>query len=148
MITYQVEDFEDVKHQIAEMAFDHWKEIEHYQDEIKLDIDLETYSSMASSGILKTITVRDNHKLIGYILMLVHKHLHHKEKFAVNDIFYIHPSHRKGYAGIKIFKFAEEVMRAEGVKLMLLSCKTHLDKGNIFKRLGFKPTEISYSKLL
>ena len=109
---------------------------------------MDSYSVIADAGILKTITARDGDKLVGYILMLIHKHFHHKEKFAINDIFYIKPEYRKGFTGINLFKFTESIMKKEGVRIMMLSCKTHLDKGTIFKRLGFKPTEISYSKLI
>jgi GNAT superfamily N-acetyltransferase len=149
MITYQVEQFEEVKHQIVEMAREHWREVEYYQDEIPLDIDLDKYQLMNDAGMIKIITVRNQSQLVGYIAMLIHLHPHHKNTlYAMNDMFYILPEFRKGRTGIEIFKFTEEVMRAEGVKIMLLSCKAHLDKGTIFKRLGFIPAEISYSKLL
>lgn len=149
MITYQVDNWDNVKNSILGMVNNHWKEIEDYQDELPIDLDLDMYHMLNQAGYLKVIIVKDKDKIIGYHILIINKCLHYKNKLmAATDMFYLNPDYRKGFNGIKLFKFTEKVMVKENVKLLLYSSKYNYNKGIIFKRLGFQPAEISYSKLI
>ena len=149
MITYQEDTFEGVKSSILEMSTAHWEEVEDFQDEIKLEPDLESYLRLYETGMLKIISMRDSGVVVGYILMFITHNLHHKSiKIAMADMFYVQKKYRKGYVAIKMFKFAEKIMKENNVDMMMLSHKFKHDKGSLFQFLGFKPAEISYLKLI
>lgn len=127
----------------------HWEEIALDKSAIQLAPRWEEYETLARSGILQTITVRDAGMLVGYAAFFVTPHLHYRDSLtAVSDIFFIKKEYRQGLTGVRLFKVAEHELRKLGVQKMYVSCKLHLDLGPIFERLGFKPIERTYAKLI
>lgn len=150
MITYQEDSFYDILQSELKPLLDlHWEEIALDKEAIKLDPDFDTYLSMEESGMLSTITVRDDGRLIGYQLAILTHNMHYKSSYeALVDIYYIHPDYRKGRVGIKLFKFCEEVYRAKGINKISTSCKLHHDIGSVFLYLKYKEIERVFSKLI
>ena len=65
-----------------------------------------------------------------------------------NDILYLHPDYRKGFAGIKLIKYAEKCIKEDGVSVMTINVKEHKSFGLVLERLNFNPIETVYSKVL
>jgi len=126
----------------------------HYEElsvtkEYELEPDYEAYEKMAESGLLRTITVRADNELIGYIIFCVHGHLHYKSCMtAFEDIYFVKKEYRKGRVGIKLFQYAEQVLKERGVNRIILSTKVHLDNTSLFEYLGYKHTDKTFSKML
>lgn len=126
----------------------------HYEElsitkEYELEPDYEAYEKMAQAGILRTITCRADGELIGYIIFAVHGHLHYKSCLtAIEDIYFIKKEYRKGRVGIRLFQYAEQVLKERGVNRIIVSTKVHLDNSRLFEYLGYKHMDKTFSKML
>jgi len=111
--------------------------------------DDERYAQMAEMGWLICINCMDGEELIGYIIFIIQPHLHYKTCItAFEDIYYLKPEYRKGRIGIKMFKYAEEVLNEIGVNRVVMHTKIHLDNSRLFEYLGYKHTDKVYTKIL
>lgn len=148
-ITYQQEFLVTTEREARPLLEKHWEEIAINKDHIKLNPDWEAYADLEASGNLKIFTARDAGALIGYFVVFVRKHIHYKDHFfAHNDILFLSEPYRKGYTGIKLIKFAEECLKADGVSVLTINTKTHRPFDGVLQRLGFNHVENIYSKFL
>lgn len=127
----------------------------HYEElcvtkEYPLDPDYEMYERLAQWNMLRCIVCRMDDELIGYIVFIVKPHLHYKScKTATEDIYYVKKEHRRGKIGIKLFQYAEKVLKEMcGVNRIILHTKVHLDNSRLFEYLGYKQTDKMFTKLL
>jgi GNAT superfamily N-acetyltransferase len=149
MITYHVENFTEVVEELKPFFPQHWEEIALNKDRIKLSIDWPKYEEAANNGVLFIATLRNDSILIGYFIAFLAYHMHYKDDlFAFTDIYYVAPEFRKGRTGIKLFQFVEQELKKLGVVKMTTATKLHADVGNIFKYLGWKEVERTFTKCL
>lgn len=126
----------------------------HYEElcvtkDFPLAPDYDAYRKLANAGMLRCITVRADEKVIGYAIFIVQPHLHYMTcKTAFEDIYYIRPDFRKGRVGIRLFKYAEEVLKRIGVNRIIMHTKTHMDNSKLFEYLGYKWTDKLFTKIL
>jgi GNAT superfamily N-acetyltransferase len=126
----------------------------HYEElcvtkDFPLEPDYEAYRQLAKAGMLRCITCRADGDLIGYIVFIVQPHLHYKScKTAFEDIYYVKKEFRKGRIGIRLFQYAEKVLKDRGVNRIIMHTKIHLDNSRLFEYLGYKHTDKLYTKLL
>lgn len=150
MITYQVEAYDDCIDEIDTILRElHWDEIATDKDVIKLDKDEGAYKKLADEGQLHIVTARKDGRIIGYHATFVRPHLHYKSTlYGFVDVYYIIPKERNGWVGIKLFKKAEETLKARGVVKLLTGTKAHFDLSELLRYLDYKKHEIIFSKLL
>jgi len=147
-IFYKESDFLSFFKEIQPLLPAHYEELCVTKD-YPLDPNYESYVRMAKAGLLRCITCRTNEKLIGYIVFVVQPHLHYKScKTAFEDIYYLVPEYRKGRIGLKLFQYAEHVLKNNGVNRIILHTKIHLDNSRLFEHLGYQHTDKLYTKLL
>ena len=148
-LKYQQDFLSNVELECQSLIEQHWEDIALNKDTIKLNPDWEAYHSLEESGGLKVFTARESGLLVGYFVVIVGYHLHYKDHlFASNDIIYLHKDYRKGFAGIKLIKFAEACLKEDGVSVLTINTKLHMPFGKLLQRLKFKPIEETYSKYL
>lgn len=146
---YQQEFLDQVKDDILSLLDLHYKEIALNQDKIKLNPDWDVYSGLEQQGKLKIFTARDNDTLVGYFVVVVGVNMHYKDHtFACNDIIYLHKDYRKGFAGIKLIKFAKKCLTEDGVSVLAINTKVHQPFDKVLERLGFNLIERVYSSYL
>ena len=117
--------------------------------EFELDPDYDAYRTMAKAGMLRCITCRNDDELIGYIIFFIHPNLHYRScKTATEDIYFVKKEYRKGRVGIKLFQYAEQVLRHCGVQRIVVNTKVHLDNSRLFEYLGFRLTDKVFTKIL
>jgi len=150
VITYQYENFTvNLMNEIEPLLLEHWKELALDQNTITLEPDWAAYWLAKRNNNLCVITARSDVLLIGYYVGFIKPHLHYKNSLtAYNDIYWIHPDYRQGMTGIKFLKYIEEFMKNAGVQRIIMNTKAHLDKSPIFERLGYRPSDIVYTKVL
>jgi GNAT superfamily N-acetyltransferase len=91
----------------------------------------------------------DGNDVIGYVIFMVQPHLHYKTCLtAFEDIYYLKPEYRKGRTGIRMFKYAEEVLKSVGVNRIIMHTKVHLDNSRLFEYLGYKNSDKLFTKIL
>lgn len=127
---------------------------EHYEElsvtkEFALEPDYDAYRRLGEAKMLRCITCRYFDELIGYVVFIVSPHLHYKSCVtAIEDIYYVKKEYRKGRVGIKLFQYAEQVLKDRGVKRIVMHTKVHLDNSKLFEYLGYKMTDKVFSKML
>ena len=126
----------------------------HYEElcvtkDFPLAPNYDAYKRLADAGMLRCITVRADNELIGYIIFIVQPHLHYMTcKTAFEDIYFLRKDYRKGRVGIRLFKYAESVLKAIGVDRVIMHTKIHMDNSKLFEYLGYKWTDKLFTKIL
>jgi len=148
-LTYQQEFLSSVQDECQYLTELHWEDIALNKDNIKLNPDWDAYYAMEATGNLKIFTARSGSILVGYFVVVSTHNIHYKDHmFASNDIIYLHKDHRKGFAGIRLIKFAEKCLRDDGVSVLTINTKVHQPFDKVLERLGFNLIERVYSKYL
>jgi GNAT superfamily N-acetyltransferase len=127
-------------------------------DTIPLAVDWEQYRWLERHGILRAISMRQAGQLIGYNVFFVRPTLHYSTSlWAVNDVIYLDPDHRKGMAGVRLIRAAEPMLRGIGVQQVLYHTKMHVHLGHgkargtlgrLLTAMGYNLAEEVYSKIL
>ena len=148
-IAYQVEKLVKILPEVTELIREHWKEIAHNQEDIKLNPDWGRYLELDQQNIIKCITVRKEGKLIGYNFFLVMPHLHYRDHlFAVNDVLFLKKEYREGLVGVRLIKKGEEVLSLLGVSKMYISGKVDTLLVKLLPKIGYKKEEENFSKYI
>ena len=148
-MNYQQEFLDQVENDILVLIDLHYKEIALNQSKVKLNPDWDVYRALENEGKLKIFTARDNDTLVGYFVVVVGVNMHYKDHtFACNDIIYLHKDYRKGFAGIKLIKFAKKCLTEDGVSVLTINTKVHQPFDRVLERLGFNLIERVYSSYL
>ena len=127
----------------------HWQEIAMHKSKIKLNPNWAAYEALEASGQLSIFTARLKGELVGYFVTINTPNPHYKDHvFAANDVLYLSPIARRGWAGLGLIKFAERCLRDDGVSVMAINTKVHRPFDAVLKRLGFEQAERVYTKFL
>lgn len=149
MITYQREEWKSCLSEMERLWPLHWQEVAADKDVIPLEPNYQMYDMIDQTGQLHVVTARCDGNLIGYHVSIVRPHLHYKSSLSsFTDMYFVHPDHRKGMVGVKLFKEAEKSLKQRGVQKMFTGTKLSLDMGRIFERLGWRETERLYTKVI
>lgn len=148
MIEYAVEDPATFIDELKGLLPAHYDELCVTKD-FPLLPDYVAYGRLCVAGMLKCIVARADGELIGYALFIVSPHLHYSTcKTAFEDIYFLRKDQRLGRTGIRLFQFAEQALREDGVNRIIMHTKIHLDNSKLFEYLGYKLTDKLYTKLL
>ena len=148
ILTYEDVNGLDFLYELEQIFPEHYEELCVTKD-FPLDPDYDAYRRLAKAGMLRCITCRMGGDLIGYIVFTIQPHLHYRScKTAFEDIYYVKKEFRKGRIGIKLFQYAERVLKEHGVNRIIMHTKIHLDNSRLFEYLGYKHTDKLYTKLL
>lgn len=126
----------------------------HYEElcvtkEFPLEPDWEAYRFMAERGMVRAVTVRADDVLVGYIVFIIRPHLHYKSCLtASEDVYYLRPDMRQGRIGIRMFQYAEEVLKRIGVQRIVIHTKVHMDNSRLLEYLGYGCTDKIFSKIV
>lgn len=148
-IQFQIEKWRDALPEMEPILVQHWQEIALGHDKVPLDIARDRYQALCDSGALHIVTARDQGVMVGYHVAIISGHLHYMSTMhAITDVYFVLPAYRKGFTGIRLFKYVEAAMRNLGVKKLITGTKLHLDMGKILRRLQYQPTETVYTKYI
>lgn len=149
-IVYRRESLEDSYPDSYALLRKHWEEIGHYPD-IPLEVDEVKYAQMEAAGMLRIYTARvDGMILIGYAVFIVSNNPHYaSSKQASQDVLFVDPDWRLGRVGIRLVKFAEQMLVGEGVQVVMHHVKAkHLALAEILERGGYELVDLIYAKRL
>lgn len=150
MITYQTEKlaafFMDAKYIFPE----HYEELSLNKSVAKQKLDIPRYEHLEENNALHIATVRDEGKIVGYFVSFLMPHLHYADagRMGYCDMYYVLKSHRIGGIGARLLCFVEKCMKELGIIKLYWSFKVHQDHGALFEALGFKPSDMMYTKVL
>jgi GNAT superfamily N-acetyltransferase len=147
-LVYEDTNFFSFLEEMKPILLSHYEELCPVKD-FPLDPDWDAYKRYDDAGMLRCVTCRADGELIGYIIFFVQPHIHYKTCLtAVEDIYYVKKEFRKGRVGIRLFKYAEEVLKRIGVNRIIYGTKVYLDNSKLFEYLGYKHTDKVFTKLI
>jgi GNAT superfamily N-acetyltransferase len=136
----------------------HWEEVALNKDAVPLSPDWSKYHLLERAGVLKVVGARLGKRLIGYDIFFVQPTMHYSScLWAVNDILYLDPDHRKGLAGARLIRESEKMLKPLGVTKVIYHTKLHVHLGHgkardtvggLLKRLGYAHVEEVYAKMI
>ena len=148
VLSYHDEDVLTIIPQLKHLFPAHYEELS-VTKEFPLNPDYDAYDRMAIAGQLRFITCRVDGEIVGYIVFMIQPHLHYKDCLtAFEDIYFVSKPYRKGRIGIKLFQYAEKVLKGIGVNRIIYGTKVHLDNSRLFEYLGYKHSDKVFTKLI
>jgi GNAT superfamily N-acetyltransferase len=149
MTSFQRERLFDVADDVEGLLQLHYDEVALHRDAVPLDPNWARYAMTEEAGQLAIFTARDAGRVVGYSVFFVSPHMHYDSTLtAVNDVLFLHPAYRKGACGIRLIKFSEQELKAQGVKRVLWHIKFNKDFSAILHRLGYADEEKIVGKML
>jgi hypothetical protein len=155
VIVFRVERWRDLRAEMLPLLERHWREVAVNQAEVPLDINQGRYDSIDEDERLHIVTARADGGLVGYHVAIIDTHLHYASTLhGFTDVYWLHPEHRTGRTGLRLFEAvqrelaAEKVRRGYRVMKLISATKLHLDQGPLFEYLGYRPVERVYSKIV
>jgi GNAT superfamily N-acetyltransferase len=149
MITAQLETMREGFPELIAIFPLHYEELALNKDKVPLDPQYDLYLAREDRGEVIYVTLREDGKLIGYFVGFVAPGLHYKTCLTCTmDLFYVHPDHRNGLGGLRLFRAVEKELRRRGVQRWFVGSKIHKDISRLFEALKFDPVETYYSKWL
>lgn len=149
---FQVEPFHAIARELPPLFLRHWEELAVNKDAVPLDPDWDRFFLLAAEGKLAVMTMRAGDALVGYIFNLVGPHLHYRGTLhAQIDMFWLDPSYRGTWTTMRWFRANDDMLRGLGGKRVLVGVKNHFmagRSGSIFRRLGYRPTDTVWAKVL
>jgi GNAT superfamily N-acetyltransferase len=146
MITFQTEPFAKFIQDGKEIFAEHNNEVVLQDKQISLDVNYKAYFKLAEADKLEVCTIRDNGKLVGYTLWMLHYHIHYKTSLTANStLIYVVPEYRKGLLGYKLIKWSINKLKERGVQRLMMGVKPNYDFGRLLERLGASHFEKIYT---
>lgn len=146
---YRVERWRDLRAEMLPLLVRHWREIALNHADVPLDIDEAKYGELDDTGALHIVTARRDGLLIGYHVAIVTPHLHYRSTLhGITDVYWLAPECRHGVTAMRLFQAVERELKRRGVRKLFTATKLHLDQGPLFERLGYRPVERLYAKLI
>lgn len=150
MLTFQEEKWVEAFPDMQRLFPAHYAELALDQESVKLSPNIEMYEEADKKGLMHLVTARNDGHLVGYFVAAVLPHLHYREAgpMSQTDAYFVDPGYRVGGCGAKLLMFAEESLREKGVKKIYISTKLHSNHSELFEKLGYKATDVVFTKLL
>ena len=148
MITYQRETWVQYRRDVEALWRDHYDEI-CADKRMPMSPWEDMYRSIESAGNLVCLTARSDGQLVGYLVGYFCPHPHYSTvKTFTEDAHFLHRDHRKGWAGVRLYREAEKLAKTGGAELMIIHTKANRPTGKILQRLGFSEADIVYRKAI
>ena len=146
MTTFQLESVDKWAAESGPLVYAHWQELGLDLD-LRIDPDIAKMKAMEDLGMFKVLTVREDGRMVGYLLAVVSVHLHYRTSppMFIIDAYYVAPESRNG-TGAKLLVYAESVAKQLRTIKMYLTCKVHRDHTALFLALGYKLSDFAFVK--
>ena len=149
MLTAQPEPFAPFLEEVKPLLPLHYEELALNRDKVPLSTQYDEYLRRDALGMVITIALRNDGKLVGYWIGFKAPGLHYSTCLTLHmDIFFVHPDYRDGSAGVKLFKAMEKEAKRQGVQRLFVGSKVHKDASRLFEALKYTKVETTYSAWL
>ena len=114
-----------------------------------LNIDWKRYCELDAAGKLATFIAKRDGVIVGYASFIVQTHIHYCEALvAANSAVYVVPEARIGRVALKLLRYAEIGLKAQGVKKIYYHVKQEKDFGRLLEHLGYQDGERLFAKVV
>lgn len=119
------------------------------KDLARLNIDWTRYCELDATGKLATFVAKREGVIVGYAVFIVQTHIHYRDALvAANSAVYAAPEVRAGRVVLKLLRYAELGLQAQGVQKIYYHVKRSKDFGRLLDHLGYDDVERLYAKVL
>lgn len=149
-ITFQKEFFYYCMAELPPLFMAEWHEtIGDSPSKQELSPAWEKYVQMELAGTLFMLTARAGKNLVGYIISVLHPHLHFsKTIYAFIDAFYLRTEFRDGENEQEFIKYNEQLLAEQGAKRVNAAIPASMWQYRLFKKLQYQHTEAIMAKWL
>ena len=150
VITYELGlKYDDFLVEARQMVVDHWNEVGSHREILSLNPNHDKYRALERAGVLSILAARDDGRLIGYLFLLVMRHMRDQDAVVgQHDAFYVIPEYRRHMVGPRLLVSALKIFDNSGVNIVLFTEKAWRKSGRMLAKLGFKEFEMVYSKVI
>ena len=150
MITFQKEPFATAFPDAQRLFADHFDEVAENKKLLGApNPDVDGYATMDRMGAYHVLTARDGEELVGYFAFITRRNFHYKHIISASeDLYFLAPEARGMKTGYRFLQAATDAMRAAGGDLASMRVKIAHDHGPLLERLGYRPIEVIYTKVL
>lgn len=148
VVLFQREPIGSLWPELLPLATAHWREV-------RWDLDSEANPDQAKlaaaddAGVYRIFTARQDGELIGYAAYWIAHHTQNSTSLEADaDAIYLRPDRRIGRTGTDLIKYADEALRAMGVRMVYQHVRGARDFGPVLERLGYEPIETVYARKL
>ena len=114
-----------------------------------LNIDWGRYLELDAAEKLATFIAKRDGVIVGYAVFVVQTHIHYQDALvAANSAVYAVPEVRAGRVILKLLRFAEMGLKAQGVQKIYYHVKQTKDFGRLLGHLGYQDVERMYAKVV
>ena len=114
-----------------------------------LNIDWKRYCELDAAGKLATFIAKRDDVIVGYAAFVVQTHIHYCDALvAANSAVYVVPEARIGRVALKLLRYAEIGLKAQGVKKIYYHVKQEKDFGRLLEHLGYRDSERLFAKVV
>ena len=123
------------------------------KDLASLSVDWARYRELDAAGKLATFIAKRGSGqagvIVGYAVFIVQTHIHYRDSLvAANSAVYMAPEARAGRVVLKLLRYAEIGLEAQGVRKIYYHVKRERDFGRLLDHLGYEDVERMYAKVL
>lgn len=130
-------------------SFAHEKEVNRYDNQFKLNPNLETYAKLDEVGALLNVIAREDRRLCGYAIFLVMNHMHYSIPWAGGDGFWLDKTARRPRVASRMIRFCESSLRDRGVILLTIPAPPKDQKMmRLLVAAGYELSSSAYSRRL
>jgi GNAT superfamily N-acetyltransferase len=150
MLEYRIETWdENLIEELKPLTERHYQEVALHKAHIPLKPDWTRYTKLADMNALLVIGVRDAGKLVGYSVFFISSMMHYMTTLsASNDVIYLAPEYRNGFAGVKLIKASEAALKERGITKVLWHVKFAKDFRKILYRMGYCDEDAVVGKII
>lgn len=150
MLEYGIEQYsEELVEELKPLLEGHYQEVALHKEHIPLAPDWVRYKKLAEANALCIVGVRDNGRLVGYSVFYISKMMHYMTTtMASNDVIYLAPEYRNGFAGIRLIKVSEAELKKLGITKVLWHIKFAKDFRKILYRMGYIDEDAIVGKII
>lgn len=125
----------------------HREELTTHKHLMALKPDVSRYKLLEDGGMLFTLALYDEQRIVGYSVNMVVRNIHYSDLItSQNDILFVHPDYRRGMWGAKLIKETERVAKQRGASFIIFHGKPDTIFSSIMPRLGYGVQDIMFSK--
>ena len=150
MLEYGIERYCDkLVEEIKPLLERHYQEVALHKEHIPLAPDWTRYKKIADANALCIVGARDNGRLVGYCVFYISPMMHYMTTLAANnDVIYLAPEYRNGFAGIRLIKTAEAALKKLGITKVFWHIKFAKDFRKILYRMGYIDEDAIVGKII
>lgn len=106
----------------------------------------EMYKAMEDAGMLVAYAAVEREVIVGYVTVMVHRHIHYDFLFGAHDTLFLRNDLRDGTTGLKLKHRAEKEAQARGALFVAWHCKPGSPFEKMLQAERLPPAETIYIK--